>query len=122
MAYEIPSDFVLPAGRLLVQLTEENGDCCIADIIRIGEDKSWGCFSHVFPITIQDYTRLRRTVADPNYVPPEPSEEPPPLPDKIVIDYTKIIFNRLTAQEVKIGAEDYFLIHVNDILGLIPPE
>ena len=122
MAYEIPSDFVLPPGRLLIQLIEDNDDCCIGTIIRFGEDVNWGCFRDVFRFSGQDYTKLRRTMDDPNYVPPEPPEEPPSSPNQITIDYTKIVFNRLTAQEVKIGADDYFLIHITDILGLIPPE
>jgi hypothetical protein len=120
MAYEIPSDFVLPAGRLLIQLTEDDDDCCVADIVRVGEDKNWGCFPKAFRYSV--YTKIKRVIDNPDYVPSEPPEEPPERPGQIIIDYARIIFNRLTAQEVKIGAEDYFLIHVIDILGLIPPE
>ncbi len=116
MAYEIPSDFVLPAGRLLVQ-ADVGLDNPIGTIVRIGEDKMWGCFPGVFSYRVLDYTKLRRTIQDPDYIPPDPPEG---RPDQLTIDYTRIIFNRLTAQEVKIDDEDYFLIHVNDILGLIP--
>ena len=122
MAYEIPSDFVLPPGRLLVQADEGLDNPCIGTIIRFGEDVNWGCFRDVFLFSVQDYTKLRRTMDDPAYVPPEPPEEPPASPDQITIEYTRIVFNRKTAQEVKLDDEDYFLIHVTDILGLIPPE
>lgn len=121
MAYEIPSDFVLPPGRLLVQADEGADNPCIGTIIRFGEEVNWGCFRDVFRFPVQDYTKLRRTIDDPNYVPPEP-EEPTVPPEQIHIDYTKIVFNRKTAQEVKLGNEDYFLIHITDIFGLIPPE
>lgn len=122
MAYGIPSDFVLPPGRLLVQADEGLDNPCIGTIVRIGEDKVWGCFTKVFAYSIPDYTKIRKIIEDPDYVPLEPPEELPASPDQIHIDYTRIVFNRKTAQEVKLDNEDYFLIHVTDILGLIPPE
>jgi hypothetical protein len=120
MAYEIPSDFVLATGRLLVQADEGEGNPCVGTIIRIGEDINGCGFPRAFQFSTPDYTKIKRQVDDPDYI-PDP-EKPDNRPDQIDIYYTRIVFNRKTAQEVKLGDEDYFLIHVTDILGLIPPE
>ena len=120
MAYEIPSDFVLATGRLLIQAEGDTGNPCIGTIIRVGEDINGCSFPRAFQFSVPDYTKIRRTIDDPDYV-PDPGN-PGGRPDQIDIFYTKIVFNRLTAQEVKIDDKDYFLIHVKDILGLIPPE
>lgn len=120
MAYEIPSDFILATGRLLIQADEGEDDSCVGTIIRIGEDINGCSFPRAFRFSAPDYTKIKRTIDDPDFV-PDP-ENPDGLPSQINIYYTKIVFNRLTAQEVKIGDDDYFLIHVKDILGLIPEE
>ena len=120
MAYEIPSDFVLPTGRLLIQADEGQNNPCIGTIVKIGEDKDWGSFPRAFQFLTPDYTKIKRQVDDPDYI-PDP-ENPDSRPDQINIYYTRIVFNRKTAQGVKLDNEDYFLIHVTDILGLIPPE
>lgn len=120
MAYEIPADVVIPAGRLLIQ-ADEGADACVGTIIKIGIEENFGCFSRAFRLTLQDDTKIRRNMPDPEYVPPEPEGPYIPIPT-IPIDYTRVVFNRLTAQEVKIGETDYVLIHINEILGLIPSE
>lgn len=120
MAYEIPSNFVLPTGRLLIRADEGVDNPCVGTIIRIGEDINGCSFPRAFQFSVPDYAKIRRTIDDPDYV-PDP-ENPKVRPDQIDIYYAKVVFNRLTAQEVKIGNEDYFLIHVKEILGLIPPE
>ena len=120
MAYKIPSTYVLPGGRLRIQADEGEG-ACIGTIVELGITEDFACFRNVMRFSRNGCcTTLRRTYADPDFV---PNEEPPyGKPEQITVDYERVVFNRETAQEVKIGDDDFFIINTDGILALIPPE
>ena len=104
MAEEVP-DFDLPPSRYMIQ--EDDKGSCVGTIVRYPL-AGYGSF-------VQQFT-LKRMVTNLE----QPEEPPYNLP--IEVNYTKVIFLREAAQKIKIGDEDYLLIHCDNILGLIPSE
>ena len=106
MAETIPRNLILIPGRYLIE--EDSPGSCMGTIVQ-EPGTSYGAFLNGFS--------LNKTFPNPEYDPEDPQSPP-----TITLKYTKIVFKREHAQEVKISGTDYLLIHSDSILAFLPPE
>lgn len=108
MATEIPDNFELADNKILVKANKQDGQSiCTGLVHRV---------SHVVHGSATVLSRLIREIPDPNL--PGDLEAPPNPP--IGTLHGSIVFNLEAAQEVSINSEEFYVVDVSGVLGLLP--
>lgn len=108
MATEIPNDFELAENKVLVKANIQDGQpICTGLVHRV---------SHVIYGSAAGLSRLIVEIPDPN----QPQDPEAPRNPPIGTLHGSIVFNLEGAQEVSIDNEDFYLVDVSGVLGLLP--
>jgi len=106
MAETIPNDFILIPNRYLI--LEDDAGSCMGTIVQ-SPPSAYGSFP----------TNFTAKKSEANPVPPEDPPEPG-YESVIITVYDHVVFNRESAQGVKIDGTDYLLVYSDNILAFLP--
>jgi len=107
MAEIIPTDFILPPGRYLVQQDAPRSP--LGTVVR-HPMLGYGSMGSTF--------QLSGPMPNPAY----PGDPENPVSETITVNFTRVVFQFEGSQEVNVDGEDYFIVHCDSILAFIPPE